>query len=40
MADYSSLKIKGDNATIRRLRFLLGDDLMDLVDNTYQTMLQ
>ena len=40
IADYSSMKIRGDNHSIRFLRMVLGDQIMDYVDNTYQQMLK
>ena len=40
IADYSALKASGDNRSIRLLRFIFGDELIDNIDYTYQMMLQ
>ena len=40
IADYSSLKLRGDQHTIGFLRFLMGNELFDMLDGTYQQMLK
>lgn len=40
IADYTALKLDGDNKTLGFLRKLLGDELMDTLDKTYQDMLE
>ena len=40
IADYSALKVSGDNRSIRFLRSVLGDDIINMLDNTYQQMLR
>lgn len=39
IADYTALKLDGDNKTLGFLRNLFGDGLMDMLDKTYQDML-
>ena len=40
LADYTSMKVRGDNRSIRTLRYLLGDQFVDMIDSTYQNMLK
>ncbi|MBQ6323791.1 MAG: hypothetical protein IJI22_03055 [Bacilli bacterium] len=40
LADYSSLKVSGDNKSIRFLRDVLGDEIIDLLERKYTEMLQ
>ncbi len=40
IADYSNLKVSGNNKVIKYLRSVLGDELIDSLDNTYQQMLK
>lgn len=40
IADYTKLKITGNNHTIQYLRKLFGDDLVDQLDATYNAMLK
>lgn len=40
IADYTKLKIGGNNHTIKYLRQLFGDELIDQLDATYNAMLQ
>ena len=39
IADYTALKLDGDNKTLGFLRNLFGDGMMDMLDKTYQDML-
>ena len=40
IADYSSLRLRGQNTAIGFLRKVLGDELFDTIDYTYRTMLK
>ena len=39
IADYSSMKVRGDNKTIRFVRKVLGNEFMDMIDSMYRQML-
>ena len=39
IADYSSMKVRGDNRSIKFLRKVLGDEFMDMIDSMYREML-
>lgn len=40
MADYTALRVKGDTKSIGLLRHLFGEDMMDMLEKTYQDMLK
>ena len=40
IADYTSLRVRGETKAIGLLRQLFGTDIMDMLENTYQSMLK
>ena len=40
IADYTSLRVRGETSTIGLLRQLFGNEMMDMLETTYQGMLK
>ena len=40
IADYTSLRVRGETQAIGLLRQLFGTEVMDMLENTYQSMLK
>ncbi len=40
IADYTALRVSGENTTIGLIRQLFGDELVNMLENTYQDMLK